>query len=196
MELSRRGMVAGAGAACAVGAVGFAGATAVSDGGAASDTGASGTEAGGAGPIGGGPTGGDSTDGENGGSAGAVDADPDAPFEARLLRDGEVDRRLFGAADLDEVEGVFDDDGEYLVYVALGDDGVDAFQERLAASGAVDEPERFVASMTLDGTEVRRVELDEPTVDALTDDGWGGVLTLPFGEERVAESVYESLAST
>ena len=190
MELSRRGMLAGVGAACAVGAVGFAGATAVSDGGTASDAGAGGEE-----PIGG-PTGGDATDGGSDGSAGAVDADPDAPFEARLLRDGEDDRRLFGAGDLDEVEGVFDGDGEYLVYVALGDDGVDAFQERLAASGAVDEPERFVASMTLDGTEVRRVELDESTVSALTDDGWGGVLTLPFGEERVAESVYESLAAT
>ncbi|MFC7323176.1 hypothetical protein ACFQMF_01135 [Halorubrum rutilum] len=192
MELSRRGMLAGVGAACAVGAVGFAGATAVSDGGAASDAGA-----GGGGPIDGDPVGGGSAGaGESGGSAGAVDADPDAPFEARLLRDGEVDRRLFGAADLDEVEGVFDGDGEYLVYVALDGDGVDAFQERLAASGAVGEPERFVASMTLDGTEVRRVELDEPTVSALTDDGWGGVLTLPFGEERVAESVYESLAAT
>ena len=192
MELSRRGMLTGVGAACAVGAVGFAGATAVTDEDAANGDGPNGD---------GGSTDGGSTDGgasgdESDGPAGAVDADPDAPFEARLLRDGEVDRRLFGAADLDEVEGVFDGDGEYLVYVALGDDGVDAFQERLAASGAVDEPERFVASMTLDGTEVRRVELDESTVSALTDDGWGGVLTLPFGEERVAESVYESLAAT
>jgi hypothetical protein len=50
--------------------------------------------------------------------------------------------------------------------------------------------------MTLDGTEVRRVELDESTVDALTDDEWGGVLTLPFGERQVAQSVYESLASS
>lgn len=192
MELSRRGMLAGVGAACAVGAVGFAGATAVSDDGAPSDV-----DAGGGGPVDGDPMGGGpAEEGESGGSAGAVDVDPDAPFEARLLRDGEVDRRLFGAPDLDEVEGVFDGDGEYLVYVALGEGGVDAFQERLAASGAVDEPERFVASMTLDGTEVRRVELDDPTVSALTDDGWGGVLTLPFGEERVAESVYESLAAT
>jgi len=191
MELSRRGILAGAGAACAVGAVGFAGATAVTDG-------AGGDGAGGDGAIDDDPVGGGSAGGgdENGGPAGAVDADPDAPFEARLLRDGEDDRRLFGAADLDEVEGVFDEDGEYLVYVALGDGGVDAFRERLTAAGAVDEPERFVVSMTLDGTEVRRVELDEPTVSALTDDGWGGVLTLPFGEERVAQSVYDSLAST
>lgn len=188
MELSRRGMLTGVGAACAVGAVGFVGATSVTDG----DAGA-----GDADPADGESTGaGESTDdSESGGPAGAVDADPDAPFEAHLRRDGEDDRRLFGASDLDEVEGVFEDDGEYLVYVALADDGVDAFQERLAASGAVDEPERYVASMTLDGTEVRRVELDGPTVDALTDDGWGGVLTLPFDEEGGAVSVYESLAS-
>ncbi|MFO8113745.1 MAG: hypothetical protein R6U01_00050 [Halorubrum sp.] len=189
MELSRRGTFAGIGAACAVGAVGFVGATTVTDG----DAGAGDGD----------PVDGESTDDsestgddENGGPAGAVDADPDAPFEAHLRRDGEEDRRLFRASDLDEVEGVFEDGGEYLVYVALTDDGVDAFQERLAASGAVDEPERYVASMTLDGTEVRRVDLDEPTVDALTDDGWGGVLTLPFDEERVADSVYESVAST
>jgi hypothetical protein len=188
MELSRRGVLAGVGGAFAVGAVGFAGATAVTDG-----DGANGANDGGA--IGGDPIGAEST-GDGDGPAGAVDADPDAPFEARLFRDGEDDRRLFGAGDLDEVEGVFDEDGEYLVYAALGDDGVDAFQKRLAASGAVDEPERFVVSMTLDGTEVRRVELDEATVSALTDDGWGGVLTLPFGEERVAQSVYDSLAST
>lgn len=192
MELSRRGMLTGVGAACAVGAVGFAGATAVTDGDAGADGGgSSGDDTG---------DGGSTDDGSSGdesdGPAGAVDADPDAPFEARLRRDGDDDRRLFDAGDLDEVEGVFDDDGEYLVYVALGDDGVDAFQERLAAAGAVDEPARFVVSMTLDGTEVRRVELDGATVDALTDDEWGGVLTLPFGEERVARSVYESLAST
>jgi len=49
--------------------------------------------------------------------------------------------------------------------------------------------------MTLDETEeVRRVDLDEATVSALTDEEWGGVLTLPFGEESVAASVYDSLA--
>lgn len=193
MELSRRGMLAGVGAACAVGAVGFAGAASVTDGeaGAGADDGGS---------LDGDPNGGGSTDDgasgdESDSPAGAVDADPDAPFEARLLRDGDDDRRLFDASDLDEVEGVFEEDGEYLVYVSLGDEGVDAFQERLAASGAVEEPGRFVVSMTLDGSEVRRVELDGPTVDALTDAEWGGVLTLPFGEERVAQSVYESLAS-
>jgi hypothetical protein len=183
MELSRRGMLAGAGAACALGAVGFVGATTVTDG----DGGAGGDSAG---------DGGSADDGESGGPAGAVDVDPDAPFEARLLRDGDDDRRLFGASDLDKVEGVFGGDGEYLVYVALDEDGVEAFQEELAAAGAVDEPERFAVSMTLDGTEVRRVELDESTVNGLTDDEWGGVVTLPFGEERVAESVYDSLAST
>ena len=187
MELSRRGVLAGVGGAFAVGAVGFAGATAVTDGDGANGDGPNGD---------GGSTDGGATGGDGDVPAGAVDADPDAPFEARLFRDGEDDRRLFGAGDLDEVEGVFDEDGEYLVYAALDGDGVDAFQERLAASGAVGEPERFVVSMTLDGTEVRRVELDGPTVDALTDEEWGGVLTLPFDEERVAESVYESLAST
>jgi hypothetical protein len=183
MELSRRGMLAGVGAACAVGTVGFAGAAAMGDGTAREAVDGS--------PVGVGATDGGGSDD----ASGAVDVDPDAPFEARLRRDGEDDRRLFGAGDLDEVEGVFDDGGEHLVYVALSEDGVDAFQDRLAAAGAVDEPERFVVSMTLDGTEVRRVELDESTVDALTGDGWGGVLTLPFGERQVAESVYESLAS-
>jgi hypothetical protein len=48
--------------------------------------------------------------------------------------------------------------------------------------------------MTLDETEVRRVDLDEATVSALTDEEWGGVLTLPFGEESIAASVYDSLA--
>jgi hypothetical protein len=48
--------------------------------------------------------------------------------------------------------------------------------------------------MTLDGTEVRRVELDEATVSALTADEWNGVVTLPFGEQTVAQSVYDSLA--
>jgi hypothetical protein len=186
MELSRRGMLAGVGAACAVGTVGFAGATVMSD-----DTDGAGEA------IDDSPVGIDSPgDGESGGPGGAVDVDPDAPFEARLLRDGDDDRRLFDASDLGKVEGVFDGDGEYLVYAALGEGGVDTFQERLAAGGAVDEPERFVVSMTLDGTEVRRVELDGPTVSALTDDEWGGVLTLPFGEEQVAESVYDSLAAS
>jgi hypothetical protein len=143
-------------------------------------------------PVGVGSTG----DGESDGPVGAVAVDPDAPFEARLLRDGDDDRRLFDASDLDEVEGVFEKSGEYLVYASLGEGGIDAFQDRLAAAGAVDDPERFVVSMTLDGTEVRRVELDAATVGALTDGEWSGVLTLPFGEEQVAESVYDSLASS
>ncbi|MDZ5810433.1 hypothetical protein U4E84_03580 [Halorubrum sp. AD140] len=186
MELSRRGILGGVGAALAVGAVGFAGATAVADGDALD---------GGPGSDGGGP--GDEAVGEadDGDEAdGAVDADPDAPFEARLLRDGDDDRGLFDASDLDRVEGVREEGDEHLVYAALGDDGVDAFQGELEASGVADEPGRFVVSMALDGTEVRRVELDESTVAALTDEEWGGVLTLPFDERRVAESVYESLA--
>ena len=56
---------------------------------------------------------------------------------------------------------------------------------------AVDHPESAANEMIADAS-----FLVAPTVDALTDDEWGGVLSLPFGEERVAQSVYESLAST
>ena len=187
MELSRRGVLGGLGAACAVGAVGFAGAASVTDD--ASD---------GENTVGG--SGGSDDDGGDG-DAGSVEVDPDAPFQAHLLggdsTDGnDEDLRLFDASDLGRVEGVFAENDEYLVYVALGDAGIETFQERLAESGATDSPADFVVSMTLDETEVRRVELDEPTVAALTDDEWGGVLTLPFDEESVAESVYESLAAT
>lgn len=179
MELSRRGVLGGLGAACAVGAVGFAGAASVTD---------------------------DASDGENAVSGsgdsddGSVEVDPDAPFQAHLLGgDGtdanDEDLRLFDASDLSRVEGVFAENDEHLVYVALGDAGIETFQAQLAESGAADDPADFVVSMTLDGTEVRRVELDESTVAALTDDGWGGVLTLPFDEKSVAESVYESLAA-
>jgi len=116
------------------------------------------------------------------------------PFEARLLRDGDDDRRLFGTGDLDRVQGVITEDDEHLVYVSLGDAGIDALQTGLTDAGATDDPEGFTVSMTLDETEVRRVDLDEATVSALTDEEWGGVLTLPFGEESVAASVYDSLA--
>ena len=172
MELSRRGMLGGVGAALAVGGVGFVGAASVTDG-----------------ALGGDAAGDDEDD-----RTGSVPVDPDAPFEARLLRDGDDDRGLFGARDLDRVQGVIDEEGEHLVYVSLGDAGIDALQTGLADAGAADDPEGFAVSMTLDGSEVRRVELDEATVSALTDEEWGGVLTLPFGEAPVAESVYDSLA--
>ncbi|MFC6771422.1 hypothetical protein ACFQDD_07835, partial [Halorubrum pallidum] len=109
--------------------------------------------------------------------------------------DGDDAGTLFDAADLSRVQGVISEEREHLVYVALSDDGIDAVQERLAEAGATDEPDRFVVSMTLDSAEVRRVELDDARVTALTDDEWSGVLTLPFGQEPVAAEVYESLAS-
>ena len=182
MDISRRGVLGGLGAACAVGAVGFAGAATVTDGGSVGGVG-------GDGPV---PTGAGASDGDSGPSAAAVD--PDAPFAARLTGDGGTETRLFDAADLDRVKGVFSRDGEYLVQVALSDAGVDSFRGRLDEAGATDDPAAFVVSMTLDGTEVRRVELDRETVDALTDSEWAGVLTLPFGQESVARSVYDRLA--
>ena len=181
MDISRRGVLGGLGAVCAVGAVGFAGAATVTDGAAV----------GGLGGDGSGPTGGE-TDGETAPQSAAVD--PDAPFEARLTGDGGTDALLFGASDLARVKGVFSKDGEFLVQVVLSDAGVDAFRTRLDEAGATDDPAAFVVSMTLDGTEVRRVELDRETVDALTGDEWEGVLTLPFGQESVARSVYDRLA--
>ncbi|WP_123620197.1 hypothetical protein [Halorubrum sp. CSM-61] len=186
MELSRRGMLGGVGAALAVGAVGFAGAASVTDGDAVGDAGGPGGDAVGAGPEGAGS--------DEGGESGSVPVDPDAPFEARLLRDGDDDRRLFDAGDLDRVQGVIAEGDEHLVYVSLGEAGIDALRSGLADAGATDDPAGFVVSMTLDGTEVRRVELDEATVSALTDEEWGGVVTLPFGQASVAESVYDSLA--
>jgi len=189
MELSRRGMLGGVGAALAVGAVGFAGATSVADGVAIGGGTASGWDT-----VVGGAIDGDAAGDDESDESGSVPVDPDAPFEARLLRDGDDDRRLFGAGDLDRVQGVIAEGDEHLVYVSLGDAGIDALQAGLADAGATDDPEGFVVSMTLDGTEVRRVELDGATVSALTDGEWGGVLTLPFGEESVAKSVYDSLA--
>jgi len=188
MELSRRGMLGGVGAALTVGAVGFVGAASVTG-----DDAVDGGTGPGGDAIGGGAT--DGTDGgDEDGESGSVPVDPEAPFEARLLRDGDDDRGLFAAGDLDRVQGVIAEGDEHLVYVSLGDAGIDALQAGLADAGATDEPEGFVVSMTLDGAEVRRVELDEATVSALTDEEWGGVLTLPFGERAVAESVYDSLA--
>lgn len=186
MELSRRGMLGGVGSALAIGAIGFVGAASVTDG----------TD----GVDGGGP-GSNEVVGEgsdDGGDDGSVEVDPDAPFEAQLLdADGDADpRTLFDASHLSRVQGVISEDGEHLVYVALGDADIGAVQERLAEFGATDDPDRFVVSMALDGTEVRRVELDENRVAALTDEEWGGVLTLPFGQEPVAADVYESLAAS
>ncbi|EMA66688.1 hypothetical protein C461_11623 [Halorubrum aidingense JCM 13560] len=188
MELSRREMLGGLGSACALGVVGFAGAASVTD---------DGPDGGGGGDAGDGAFGGDAGGSSGDGSAdgGSVAADPDAPFEARLRREGDDDRRLFDASDLARVQGVISEESEHLVYVALGDDGVDAFQSRLADAGATDDPTGFAVSMTLDGIEVRRVELDDATVDALTDAEWGGVLTLPFQQASVAEDVYASLAA-
>lgn len=186
MELSRRGILGGVGAAVAVGVAGFAGAASVTD-----DDDATVGETGPDGPVSGDASAGAGGDGEQ---SGPVPVDPDAPFEARLLRDGDDDGRLFGAGDLTRVQGVITEDDEHLVYVSLAEAGVEGLQTGVEDAGATAEPERFVVSMTLDGTEVRRVELDEATVSALTADEWNGVVTLPFGEQTVAQSVYDSLA--
>lgn len=190
MDLSRRGVLGGLGAACAVGAVGFAGAVSVTD--------EESTDAG----DGGADAAADTTDdGSTGDETTTVAVDPDAPFEARLLRaaDGNASDddgyRLFDATELDRVKGIDATDGEHLVYVALSEAGRTAVRERLADAGVTDEPEPFVASMTLDGEEVRRVDLDAETVTALSDEEWSGVVTLPFESAGVAESVYEALAA-
>ncbi|MGM0447983.1 MAG: hypothetical protein ACQERM_07005 [Methanobacteriota archaeon] len=183
MDISRRGVLRGLGAVCAVGAVGFAGAATVTDG-----EGLGGVGGDGPGPMG------ESDAGDDGPESAAVD--PDAPFAARLTGDGGTDASLFDASDLDRVKGVFAEEGEYLVQVVLPDAGVESFRDRLDEAGATDDPAAFVVSMTLDGTEVRRVELDRETVDALTGSEWEGVLTLPFGEESVARSVYDRLADS
>jgi len=181
MELSRRGMIGGFAAVGAVGVAGFAGAASVTDSGAGTD--------------------GDENGGEDGGGnegERAVAVDPDAPFEARLDEAGGDDgdgRRLFGASDLAHVQGPVAEEAEHLVYVALSDEGIDAFQTRLNDAGAPDDPTAFVVSMTLAETEVRRVDLDEQTVDALIDEEWTGIVTLPFEAEAVAEDLFESLAA-
>ncbi|WP_241988394.1 hypothetical protein, partial [Halorubrum sp. SP3] len=150
----------------------------------------------GPGPAGGGTAApGDGAAGASGSGPSAAAVDPDAPFVARITGDDGTDTRLFDASDLGRVKGVFVEGDEYLVQVALSDAGVESFRSRLEAAGATDDPAAFVVSMTLDGTEVRRVELDRETVDGLTSSEWGGVLTLPFGEESVARSVFDRLAS-
>ena len=189
MDLSRRGVLGGLGAACALGAVGFAGAARVTDGEALDGVGSDGP-----GPTAGGD-GSEPTD--DGDPEGAVAVDPDAPFVARLVDESAGDElTLFDAAALDEVAGVFSADGEHRVHVVLGDAAIEALRNRLASAGATDDPDSFVVSMTLDGTEVRRVELDATTVASLTDDEWSGVVTLPFGQEAVARSVYAELAAS
>jgi len=202
MELSRRGMLGGFAAVGAVGVGGFAGAAAVTSAdGAGTDGGGEDNEADGGGEDTEADGGGEDNEADGGGdAAGSVPVDPDAPFEARLLDPtddgGDEGLRLFDASDLERVQGPVSEDGEHRVYVALGDAGIDAFQTRLDDAGAADDPSGFVVSMTLDDREVRRVELDESTVAALTDTEWGGVLTLPFDDEAVAVEVYESLAES
>ncbi|SNR37577.1 preprotein translocase subunit SecD family protein [Halorubrum vacuolatum] len=165
MELSRRGALGGLAAIGAVGAVGFMGASAVDD--PATDE--------------------DETD------AHYVEVDPETPFIARLV-DDDGDRELFTAADLVHVQGVHPDDEEYLVFIELTETGRERFQDELAAAGAEADPDGFEIVMTLDGAVVREVSLDGPTVDALTDEEWEGVVTLPFVDEDLAEDVYEALA--
>lgn len=211
MELSRRGILAGLGVAGGVGAVGFVGAARVTDD-EAND------EAGGAVPVD--PDAPfearlvasdaddeDESDGDEDESEGAnedeSDGDEDEPF-------------LFDAADLDHVqtadedaddEGANDEDtddenaddesdetDEHLVYVSLSADGRAAFRDRLEATDATEDPASFAVLMTLDGDTVRRVDLDEPTVAALSDEDWNGVLELAFESETVAADVFESLA--
>ena len=190
MDLSRRGVLGGLGAACAVGAVGFAGAVSVTDE-ASTDAGDGGADA----------AANATDDGSTEKKTTTVAVDPEAPFEARLLRAADGDAsdgdgyRLFDATELDRVKGIDATDGEHLVYVALSEAGRTAVRERLADAGATDEPEPFVASMTLDGEEVRRVDLDAETVTALSDEEWSGVVTLPFESADVAEAVYEALAA-
>lgn len=197
MDLSRRGVLGGLGAACAVGAVGFAGAVSVTDE-ASTDAGDGGADA----------AANTTDDGSTEKKTTTVAVDPDAPFEARLLRAADGDAsgddggaadgdgyRLFDATELDRVKGIDATDGEHLVYVALSEAGRTAVRERLADAGATDEPEPFVALITLDGEEVRRVDLDAETVTALSDEEWSGVVTLPFESAGVAESVYEALAA-
>jgi hypothetical protein len=178
MDISRRSVLGGL---AGVGVGGLAGAVVVTDGEVVDRIAGADPDSGG--------------DGSGGGSAPSSAAvDPQAPFEARLSGDDGTDAPLFDASDLELVKGVFARDGEFLVQVALSDAGVESFRTRLDEAGATDEPTAFTVSMTLDGTEVRRVELDRETVDALAGADWAGVLTLPFAEESVATSVYGRLA--
>ncbi len=169
MDLSRRGMIGGFGAACALGAVGFLGASTVDD------------VALGEGSV-------DETESRH------VDADPDAPFLARVIGD-DVEADLFTAADLRRVEGVHPDDGEYLVVVELTESGRAGLREGLKSVKAAEDPKPFEVVMTLEDDPVREVDLDRPTVESLVDADWEGVITLPFTDESVAGRVYDALAA-
>lgn len=172
MELSRRGMLGGLGAVCAVGVVGFVGASSVDD------------------PL---PDGEEPDGDEIEDDTRYVDADPDARFEARLVgEDG--DHALFDASGLVHVQGVQSESDEHIVAIELEEATVDEVRTTLEERGAEDDPSSFEITMTLDGVEVRRIELDGATVDALIDESWNGVVTLPFEDPDVADEVYESLA--
>ncbi|MWV63233.1 twin-arginine translocation signal domain-containing protein [Halorubrum sp. JWXQ-INN 858] len=169
MELSRRGVIGGLGAACAVGVVGLVGASTVDD-----------------------PLADDADDTEEEESR-YVAVDPDAPFVARL-DDGSTGTTLFDAADLSHVEGVYPSGDDHVVALELTDDGRDALRSTLEDEGATDDPEPFAIEMTLDGDPVREIDLDEATVDALAGDDFDGVVTLSFDDADVAETLYDSLA--
>ncbi|MES3161098.1 MAG: hypothetical protein PPP55_05950 [Halorubrum sp.] len=205
MELTRRGILAGLGVAGGVGAVGFVGAATVTDDNFRDAADGTGTDAH------------DETDVDTQDDVGAAPVDPDSPFDARLVTaaaetdsgDGADDDTsgtqtapvfLFDASDLDHVQTETHEDdedtaGEHLVYVSVSGAGRESLRDRLAEAGVTDDPERFAVSMSLDGETVRRVDLDQPTVAALTDEAWGGVLELPFETAALATDVYESLAA-
>ena len=166
MELSRRGVMGGLAAVCGVGAVGFGGASGVDD-----------------------PLGEEEPDDEKR----YVAANTEASFVARLVGP-ESTTELFDATGLAHVEGVHSDDEEHLVVIELHDAAADDVRAGLAAGGAVDDPAAFDVSMRLDGAEVRRIDLDQQTVDALVDETWGGVVTLPFENRELAAEVYDALA--
>ena len=181
MELSRRGAIGALGSVFAIGALGFVGASAVDEPNGDPSTGPAGADGG-------------EADDDPGDEVMYVDADPNAPFEARLLGETE-DRALFDASGLVHVEGVYAEDDEHLVIIELDDSAVDTVRSALGEPAVSDDPGGFEIVMTLDGTEVRRIDLDEETVSALTGDSWDGVVTLPFEDAGVASDVYESLAA-
>ena len=185
MELSRRGVVGALGSVFAIGAIGFVGASTVDDPSADPSVGPAGSDDG---------DGGDDDESDDGDDEVMyVEADPNAPFEARLLGEAE-DRVLFDASGLVHVEGVHPEDDEHLVIIELDDESVDVVRDALDEPAVADDPGAFEIVMTLDGEEVRRIDLDGETVDALTGDGWEGVVTLPFEDSDVASDVYEALA--
>lgn len=189
MELSRRGVVGALGSVLAIGAIGFVGASTVDDPSDEPSAGSAGSDGGDGGDD-------DESDGGNGGDDEVmyVEADPNAPFEARLLGEAE-DRVLFDASGLIHVEGVHPEDGEHLVIIELDEPAIDAVRSALDEPAVADDPGAFEISMTLAGEEVRRIDLDRETVDAVTGDDWEGIVTLPFEDSDVASDVYEALAT-